>query len=127
MATAHRDRGPIRDGVGMETGVVWELLTPAGALVFDPFGLESRLALTRIDGMAGAEVRASVSNLPQAMAPSSFRRSGGPEHHHGRVRKTFEDLAARRLLLDQLVAYTDTIRLADGTLRWTPTGAPQRE
>ena len=25
------------------------------------------------------------------------------------------------------MAYTDTIRLADGTLRFTPTGAPQRE
>ena len=30
-------------------------------------------------------------------------------------------------MLDQIVAYTDTIRRADGTLRFTPTGAAQRE
>ena len=112
----------------METGIVWELLTPAGTLVFDPFGQESSLGLSRIDGMGGAELRSAVSNLPQsdgAIVFSAFRGARYPILE-GFVR-TFNDLAARRLVLDQIVAYTDTIRLADGTLRFTPTGAPQRE
>ena len=62
----------------METGIVWELLTPAGTLVFDPFGMESSLGLSRIDGMGGAELRSAVANLPQLTAPSSLARSAEP-------------------------------------------------
>lgn len=112
----------------METGAVWELVTPGGTLVFDPWGLESKLALTRIEGMSGAEMRPNVENLPQGDGAIVFAAFRGARYPilEGYV-KTFQDLSARRQVLDQIVAYTDTIRKADGTLRYTPTGAAMRE
>lgn len=100
----------------------YALVTPLGTLNFNPDPNEG-LYLTGVDGLDGATVRADVENLPQRDGAYVYDILRGPRYPilSGEIR-VLSTLANRLTTMEQLVQYTDSIRFADGSLQWTPTG-----
>lgn len=72
-------------------------------------------------------MRSDVENLPQRDGAYVFDTLRGARYPvlTGEIR-VLSTLAARLTAMEQLIQFTDSIRRADGTLRWTPTGLTER-
>lgn len=105
-----------------EVYLPYALVTPLGAINFNPDPNEG-LYLTDVAGLDGATMRSDVENLPQRDGAYVFDTLRGARYPvlTGEIR-VLSSLAARLTTMDQLVQYTDAIRVADGSLTWTPTG-----
>jgi len=109
-----------------EIYIPYALDTPLGTLSFNPTP-SSGYYLTDVAGLDGASMRSSAVALPQRSGGYVYDSLRGPRYPvlSGEVR-VVDTLANRLTYLENLLAYTDTIRQADGTLRWTPTGLTER-
>jgi hypothetical protein len=107
-----------------EYGITYTLTTPAGTLTFNPTPSNTDgLYLSDIQGM-DAGVRGAAVPLAQrdgAYVFDSYRDAAYPTLT-GFTRAS--TLAARTTLIDNLRAITDSLRFADGTLSWNPSGYP---
>lgn len=111
-----------------ETGVVHELVTPAGTSTFNQQGVAEYLRFTAVDGMdlavLGRELQELGARDGVAPPPNAFREALYPAFAGDIVANT---LTARRQKHDELRSRIASITNADGTLRWTPSGASMRQ
>lgn len=111
----------------MESGIPWELVTPAGTLVFNDYGSVRYYRLEVANGMTAAPLRTSQFVIPQEDGARI-----GPAYRSALVMSfggvlKFDTIAQRRLMGDKLAAWLATLDRADGTLKWTPSGLGQRQ
>lgn len=116
----------------MEIGIPWYLDTPLGTIEFVRSG--DGIRIQEVEGMDGATVRSAYEEIPQgdgAVVFDSFRGARFPVLT-GILKATetgdpSTDLERRRELEDELRSKTDSLRFADGTLRFQPNGAAERQ
>ncbi len=108
--------------------IPYSLVTPAGTLTFNAEDGSDNYFLSEVQGMDGAALRSTYDPLPNrdgAYVYPSFRGAALPVLI-GEIRIPDGNLTTRKTLMDNLLSYTDSIRNADGTLKWTPTGDTER-
>lgn len=116
-----------------EIGIPYSLDTPLGTIDFAQDGGDG-IQIRGVAGLDGAPIRAPVSNRPQSdgLILHNFWRSGIYPVLNGIIKSTSQGsdaacLEYRRELEDTLRAYTGSLIRAEGTLRWTPSGAAERQ
>lgn len=111
-----------------ETGVLHEIVTPAGTLTFNQRGVAEYLRFTAVDGMdlavLGRELQPLGARDGVAPPPNAFRDALYPAFAGDIVADT---LTARRQKHEELRSRLAAITNADGTLKWTPSGASVRQ
>lgn len=119
----------------MEYSCRYDLVTPAGTVEFNRFDLAARLQLSGVEGIAAPALRtASSSRVARDgdVIYPSYRRGRYPVLR-GQVvpsgASSAQATTSRDTLIRALLAALDSIRGADGTLKWTPsaTGAAARQ
>jgi len=110
-----------------EFGITYTLTTPGGTITFNPSpSNQDGLYLSDVQGIDGGAVRGSVVPLAQrdgAFVFNSLRDAAYPTLSGFSRAAT---LATRTTLFDNLMQACDSIRPADGTLSWTPSGSTAR-
>lgn len=111
-----------------ELGIPYELVTPAGTALFNQRGVAEYLRFTSVEGMDLAVLPRELQGLGGrdgvAPLPNVFREALFPAFA-GDVVAT--SLTARRQKHDELRSRIASITNADGTLKWTPSGASMRQ
>lgn len=115
-----------------EYGIPYEIDTPAGTLSFNPANSVDGMYLTDVSGLDAPALRTNVDNRPQLDGGIVYDSYDGPRYPvlTGYLRYLTVALSAsngRRAAEDTLRSYLYSIRRADGTLRFTPRGASERE
>jgi hypothetical protein len=112
----------------MEYGIPYSLVTPSGTLTFNPSpSNQDGLYLSDVQGLDGGEVRLQTTPLPQRDGAYVF------DSYRGALYPTLTGFiragttSARTTFMDSLKGLTDSIRAADGTLKFTPSGQSQRQ
>lgn len=113
-----------------EIGVRYDLITPAGTIVFNGFDNNpasgytgNYFRLTAVDGVDSPTLRTPLDSRPQldgAIIYDFFRGAHYPDLQ-GTV--VTSNLSSRRSMEDTLRGCMASILRADGMLRWYPTGA----
>jgi hypothetical protein len=118
--------------VSNEVYIGYELETPAGDLLFNPAGAVNGFYLENVQSTAS--LRTAMETRPQAdggLIYPSFRNvrqvvlQGWIKAWQPGDTET-EVLEARQLLMDELEGKTDSLKRADGILKYTPTGLAAR-
>lgn len=111
-----------------EFGIPYSLVTPAGTLTINPTPMnQDGLYLSDVAGLDGGSVRSIANNLPQRDGAYVFDALRGAMYPTltGFIRAG--TTSSRSTIMDNLKSYTESIRTADGTLKWTPSGQSQRQ
>lgn len=111
-----------------EVYIPYSLVTPAATLTFNPGPGQDGYWLTDVEGLDAPAERVQVDNRPGADGGIVFDGYDGPRFPTltGYIR-SFASLTTRRTFEDSMRAACRSIRRADGTLLWTPTGGVQRQ
>src|SRR4051812_48782893 len=108
-----------------ETYIPYTLVTPAGTLTFNAVDGSSGYYLSDVAGLDGGSTRHTEFSLPQRDGALILDTLLGASYITlvGEIRITGTDsLTTRKSLMDTLAGFMDSIRKADGTLSFTPTG-----
>lgn len=110
-----------------ETGISYRLTTPAGQVVFnDPTIGPPYYRLQRVTGMDGGTMRVNVEDVPMRDLGIVFDAFEGPAYPVLEGVITAADPAPRQLKEDFLRTCLDSLKRADGTLDWLPSGQATR-
>lgn len=110
-----------------EIGIPYVITTPRGDLTFNDYTSADHYRIEAVRGMGAAGLRTYVQPLSQAdgaRVGDTWRGALTPVFTGSIV---FSTITQRRTLSDKLESWLASILRADGTLKWTPTGASQRQ
>lgn len=113
-----------------EVYIPYSLVTPAGTLAFNPVNSADGLYLSDVAGLDGPDLRATVDNRPTADGGIMYDGWQGAYYPilTGYIRQLADGtFTARRQAEDAMRAMCRSIRRADGTLQWTPSGGTARQ
>ncbi len=116
-----------------EINVPIDLVTPWGTIQFNRSSNTNYYWLTRLDGLDSATLRTGSTSFTARdgeAVHNSYSRGRIPVMSGQLVIKDAVEATAllnRRLMLENLAAALNSIRRADGTLVWTPSGASARQ
>lgn len=116
-----------------DIGVEYELVTPAGTIIFNDQDEHDKIYIVTIGGLGGSSIRAPIDNVPFGDGGLVHDFWDGPRHMPvdgifliTSTQRMNDVVEIRNDFEEELRTALYSIRRDDGTLTWTPQGQSER-